>query len=62
MDAASQAAAAALRASPPVDPFAAINAVGLVAPALVELSKAIREEFDPFGMSSSGWRWRSPAA
>ena len=28
-----------------------MNAVGLVASALVELSKAIREEFDPFGIA-----------
>ena len=51
MDAASQAAAAALRASPPVNPFAVMNAVGLVASALVGSSKAIREEFDRFGIA-----------
>ena len=54
MDAASQAAAAVLRASPPVDPFAVMNAVGLVAFALVGSSKAIREEFDLFGVAIVG--------
>lgn len=54
MNAANQAAAAALRASSPVDPFAVMNAVGLVASALVGSSKAIRGEFDTFGVAIVG--------
>lgn len=38
-----------------VDPFAAMNAIGLVAFALVGSSKAIREEFDLFGVAVVGF-------
>jgi len=37
-----------------VDPFAVMNAVGLVAFALVGATKAIREEFDVFGLAVVG--------
>ncbi|PCR92321.1 trimeric intracellular cation channel family protein [Natrinema ejinorense] len=37
-----------------VDPFAAMNAIGLVAFALVGATKAIREEFDLFGVTVVG--------
>ncbi|OYR78253.1 hypothetical protein DJ84_21210, partial [Halorubrum ezzemoulense] len=36
------------------DPFAAMNTVGLVAFALVGASKAVREEFDLFGVAVVG--------
>jgi uncharacterized membrane protein YeiH len=38
----------------PVDPFAVMNTVGLVAFALVGATKAIREEFDLFGIAVTG--------
>lgn len=38
----------------PVDPFAVMNAAGLVAFALVGATKAIREEFDLFGITVVG--------
>ncbi len=43
-----------LGALPAVDPFAVMNAVGLVAFALVGATKAIREEFDVFGLAVVG--------
>jgi uncharacterized membrane protein YeiH len=36
------------------DPFAVMNTIGLVAFALVGSSKAIREEFDVFGIAIVG--------
>ena len=39
---------------PTVDPFAVMNAIGLIAFALVGAAKAIREEFDLFGIGVVG--------